>query len=572
MSDERLIHDLFPHRTTHGDPSFRPHQFEIIRDVLDAFDDGVEDVIVEAPTGTGKTDIAKTVALVMTNGYQAALPAARRKGSEEEIFAELAPHQAHMITSMKMLQDAYLNTPGEVKLIKGKSNYVCVKDPKQTTLDVIADSLAGQEERAPLTCRDADLFFGTLCAKGCPYQRAKRDAQFAAVALHNFESFLNQGTLGGVFGPRRLLTIDEGHNTEERLAQFMAMDFTSRQFDRMDLPWTRLDSEDGIEEWAKLRHAEISRQLEKDRANIATVRSVGKKVDYHAAKAGNRLVKRVRAMEEIHTKLGRYLSSIVHREGYKPARWVVDYDAERVGIEPVEAGRFVKSALLRFGQHRLHLSATFLESTGAYSRALKIKSGMKFMSVPSTFPVASRRIKRAYAGNMRQAEFDKNWSGLVDKVREVMRDHAHERGVVHCTSYAIAERLFTSLSDERVLAHDKRSRESTVGWFMSGHAPEDAVLLAVGLTEGYDFKDDLCRFQVITRIPYPYPGKRLLARKEVDPQYMDWRTCLTLVQTYGRGVRSATDRCVTYVLDSRFDRFINANRRQLPDWFLEAAR
>jgi Rad3-related DNA helicase len=53
---------------------------------------------------------------------------------------------------------------------------------------------------------------------------------------------------------------------------------------------------------------------------------------------------------------------------------------------------------------------------------------------------------------------------------------------------------------------------------------------------------------------------------------MDWRTCLTLVQTYGRGMRSADDYCNTYVLDDRFDRFVKVNKGQLPGWFLESIR
>jgi len=122
------------------------------------------------------------------------------------------------------------------------------------------------------------------------------------------------------------------------------------------------------------------------------------------------------------------------------------------------------------------------------------------------------------------------------------------------------------------VSYEKRTRDSVINRFMSGWEYPDGVLMAVALTEGYDFKNDLCRFQVMVRVPYPVPGKCMKARMEKDGRFYGWRTSLTLVQTYGRGVRSKTDYCKTYVLDSRFTDFVKREDDQLPYWFLEAIK
>ena len=93
------------------------------------------------------------------------------------------------------------------------------------------------------------------------------------------------------------------------------------------------------------------------------------------------------------------------------------------------------------------------------------------------------------------------------------------------------------------------------------------------MTEGIDLPGDLSRWQVICKLPYPYLGDPQIARRrELDPTWYDWRTCLTVVQAYGRSVRSADDFAVTYVLDADFKAFLKRQRGRLPGWFLEAVQ
>ena len=566
MVDENYIHSIFPHRDTGGRPSYRRHQFEVIRDALSAMESGTETVVIEAPTGSGKTDIAKTVAMYMTRDFETVR---RQASGEPDPSMMMSSAQAHMVTSMKMLQDAYLKTAGEVVLLKGKSNYVCAKDPRDSLS--LLDS-AGYE----FTCSDADMFYG---GKGCedrkcPYLAARALAHDRPLALHNFDSFLSQVCLGKVFPhPRALITVDEAHNVEDKIISFSAVEVNSSMLQAIGLKWEPLVNEPDSGPWLIDINAKVAALATLARTEISNLRVIYQGSNRPAdGKRIRTLSKTLKICDDIVQRSQRYLSSVDAKKG-KPLRWIVDFDTESTRFEPVQGGRFVREALLKWGRKQLLLSATFLDGDNAYSHALKLRPGTtKKFAVPSTFPADRRPVIKRYIGNMGYRDFEANGPLLASELAKIVDENPGRRGVIHCTSYAIAEKLRLSLKSPRLVWHGKDDREAVVKQFLSRGKAADAVLVGVGLTEGYDFAGDLCRFQVLIKIPYPFPSKRLKARAESDPRHMDWRTCLTLVQTYGRGMRSADDYCNTYVLDDRFDRFVKVNKGQLPGWFLESIR
>lgn len=577
---EDLIRDLFPHRTPDGQPSFRANQFEVIRDTLAAFDDpGVTDVVAELPTGAGKTSIAVTVARVMTRGFRRDLvPAARatvKTGDIESGLGMLADNQAHLITSMKMLQDAYLGDDRTIKLVKGKGNYECRRGG-EGGLATLGAIVSGRS--VDFSCSEAEDMYGRICETRCPYRRARDEARFAPIALHNFDSFLHQVTLGGAFTPRRLLTVDEAHNAEEKIRGFMTIVVEERSFRALGMDWTPLASEDldAVTDWVKTLVSGLSTRARQLADDVAMLRGEGggriKLADVERLKKSVGLSK---LADLLLTRLNRFMGSRNVPEGVRPATWVAtnEHGGSQVTLEPVDAGRFVPQALMRYGEKRLHLSATFLDDTGAYTRSVKIRSvGTRRISVPSTFPVIRRPIVVENAGKLGSRDWDKNFPRAVASVRDILDRHPDVRGVLHCTSYDMAAAFKAELNDKRLVSYTPKSRDSVIGAFMAQAGRRDSVLLAVALTEGYDFKHDLCRFQVITRVPFIVPDKCVKARSEKDPRFYGWRTALALVQTYGRGMRAADDYCVTYVLDGRFRDFVKRERELLPKWFLEAIK
>jgi Rad3-related DNA helicase len=94
------------------------------------------------------------------------------------------------------------------------------------------------------------------------------------------------------------------------------------------------------------------------------------------------------------------------------------------------------------------------------------------------------------------------------------------------------------------------------------------------MDRGIDLPDDLCRVQVVAKIPYPnIKDRRINARMRSKGGSVWYRmqTIRSLVQMTGRGVRSETDRAVTYILDQQFGiNLWRQGRFLFPSWWSEA--
>jgi Rad3-related DNA helicase len=100
--------------------------------------------------------------------------------------------------------------------------------------------------------------------------------------------------------------------------------------------------------------------------------------------------------------------------------------------------------------------------------------------------------------------------------------------------------------------------------------PGPTVLCSPAMTEGIDLADDLSRFQVIVKVPYPVHKNPYVAARMRDKGWYEWQTAMRLIQATGRSVRSQVDFAETYIVDSEFGEFRRRSRRLLPTWWLEA--
>ena len=144
--------------------------------------------------------------------------------------------------------------------------------------------------------------------------------------------------------------------------------------------------------------------------------------------------------------------------------------------------------------------------------------------------------------------------------------HAGERGLIHAT-YQMADMLRTKLVDSRFIFHNRENKKEMYQRYIDS---KDGILVACGMYEGIDLPDDLGRWQVITKIPWPSLGDAAIAAlAERDPEWYLWETAKTVIQAGGRVSRHEADYGVTYCLDSSFMRLYNEGSHLLPRWFLD---
>jgi ATP-dependent DNA helicase DinG len=201
---------------------------------------------------------------------------------------------------------------------------------------------------------------------------------------------------------------------------------------------------------------------------------------------------------------------------------------------------------------------------------------VKFIRVSSDFPIENRPIyplNTAYLNydNLQRQEIRSNIVKAVDKI---MNLHQNDKGIIHTTSYKqlnfIKQNVSYQNAQRLVETNSLIERDEVIGRHTATKS-EFTVLISPSLYTGLDLKDDLSRFQIIVKVPFPDLNDRwIYAKTKKDKQWYYWQTALRLVLSYGRSVRSKEDWAKTYVLDSLFSDFLGKNRSMFPDWFTSA--
>ena len=133
----------------------------------------------------------------------------------------------------------------------------------------------------------------------------------------------------------------------------------------------------------------------------------------------------------------------------------------------------------------------------------------------------------------------------------------------------IVENISDTNANRLLVTDPAKQRDEIIAEHANSTKP--TVLISPSLYTGLDLKDDLSRFQIITKVPYPNTADRWTkAKRQMDPEWYYWQTALKLVQAYGRSIRSKEDWAKTYVLDSAFGYFVKKNKKFFPDWFTRA--
>jgi len=154
-----------------------------------------------------------------------------------------------------------------------------------------------------------------------------------------------------------------------------------------------------------------------------------------------------------------------------------------------------------------------------------------------------------------------------------MQRHPDEKGLVHCHSYAIQERLADHLRElgvgARVRTHDAEDRDPQLATWQRVDDPE--VFLSVKMEEALDLEGDLCRWQLLCKAPYPNTRDSRVAARLADDQWgWYYRTALrTVIQACGRVVRAPDDFGATYLADSSLLDLFERARTDMPDWFAD---
>lgn len=504
--------------------SYRPGQREAIERAEDAFKRGYKLVIIEAPTGIGKSQIAQ--ALASWSSY------------------------AHILTPQKILQSQYQRDFPEMFVMKGRNAYPCHE--------------------------------GKTCAEGscrvkhktlhddCPYAQALMNARMAATGVHNFDSFHYQTMLGRGFGHRELLIVDECHAIEPKFLGFMEITLTNYKKPRLIIPKYKTLKE--YDKFLEMQYEEIVRE-------IAEAEQAAN--DRYSSKPLDVIMKDMEELQKLELRLSRYF------EKRETVEYVCEFDGgearynsegkcireargyQSVTIKPVFVGAFVRDSLLSQAERVLMMSATILSKKLFCENVGINPEECVFIQVPGYFPAENRPVYRRYVGNMNKDTIHKTLPEMVKEIKVILAEYPNDRGIIQTHTNFIAEYIKAHINDPRLTFNKDYDRVDDT---LEAHASKPgSFIVAAGLKEGVDLKDELSVVQIICKVSYPDMGDvRVARRMKLTPQYYPHQTATMLVQMFGRSVRSETDHAVTFILDSGFDHFYARNNRLIPKYIQEA--
>jgi Rad3-related DNA helicase len=172
---------------------------------------------------------------------------------------------------------------------------------------------------------------------------------------------------------------------------------------------------------------------------------------------------------------------------------------------------------------------------------------------------------------MSYKEKDTSFPYITKMIGNIINMYKGKRGIVQTGSYSFAKQLKEALPDDiqkRVLLYeDSAGKQDNLEVFKYS---TDKILIGPSLVEGLSLNDDLCRFQIIMKVPYPsLADKFISAKRDFNPQWYSDTTTISVLQGVGRGVRSERDWCVTFILDGCFNNLLSSSRSMFPQEFID---
>ena len=518
-------------------PSPRPGQMETIAEIKDVIERGYSNIILEAGTGTGKSAIAITLARL----YQ----------------------PAYILTMTKQLQSQYASEFC-YPLVKGRNNFFCLDSNLELECDrgtcqTVPNSQKfacdygiskSPFESGGLAFQDA---FGTpiyfRSANRCQYWDQKAHAVQSPITLMNYDYALLELNYVKHFGRRRLMVLDEAHNLEAKLMRRLEVNLFNRRLDRdikKNIPQDMMSYSEP-QEWIMFIEAIYDSYQE-----INT-----KEIPKNRADRINRM------------KMN--LSDLLRHLEQNPDNWVVDPNQTGVSFKPLRVDAYANDRLFQYADINLFMSATILDNE-LFCKWLGINPDETYyLKIKSIFPPSLRPVHLQLVGNMSRRLIKRTAPKTLPILEKIIEHHKYEKGLIHTHNYKCQNFIIKNLKNPRLLSHTQRNREHVLEIFENSTEP--MILVSPSMSEGVDLPYEKCQFQVIYKIPFPYLGdKQINQRKNLDPKWYAYKTIITLLQAYGRGMRAEDDYCETYILDGNF-RMLTRNplyRDLIPTFFKEA--
>jgi len=526
----------------------RSQQIELIQKCKNTINNGKKFILVNAPTGSGKSYFA----IMFSNWY--------RNYVNDEARIDI-------VTNSKLLQNQYKNSFDFIKVLKGQSNYHCSQHS--------CNCQQGKEMNSLLKKK---------CGS-CPYDIAKQIWVNSDMGLSNFHllnSFFIYAQDPVLERNANLLIVDEAHDFESVFCDFLSIKLSGKLFKKYGMDQTEvekfenlLDKIKTIEEFMDFLEMKF----------LPTINGLHDK--YEALLKHNKNRKLYYQYFSYISKQIEKFDTVLVKYSNDPNNWSLDISRSKdrrieLLIEPIWGYDYLKEYIWRKYDHVLFMSGSILDQ-----KMFCFINGLEpelsdYYELDSTFPVENRPIYYVKCGKMTYNSKKTTFEKQVPIIENILKKYPDKNGIIHTTNYEIADWIKNSIDNDRLVNHDSETREDIVTKFLNENNRNDdteekkvktnSVMISPSLMSGISLDEDLSRFQIIVKVPYPNIGSnKIKERQKADRKWYDWKTCVDIIQMTGRSVRSDTDWAHTFILDSSFSDIMKRTT-YLPRWFTNSIK
>ncbi len=517
---------------------------------------GYKKIILCAPTGVGKSLVGATVSRYFDSSFT--------------------------ITASKHLQDQYIKDIPFLKPVKGKQNFPCLKMMESEKVDNTRKAMRwgftcdkGQcQEKINKNGKEVievckfkptikQVEDNTQEAKSCHYYLQKYDALVSKHSLWNYYAFFQimkfNKKLFEDYLDRKVSIFDESHKIEDQIMQFIGFDIFSGQVEECNLNTAKYDLTD-LDSTIQLID-DIAYSYAKKIKDIKESDSYQKEPDYESiTRLERRYDRAAQAKIDILTDKDNFVVNDPVQD--------LNGNFRAISVKPIDVSTFANSFFTT--EYQIFMSATIDKFSFCENMGLQ-QDDVTFIDTPkSPFPIEHRRIDLLNIKRLSYASTEADELEVIKVIDRIMDEHSGERGLILTSSVPRCQKILKYLSPKNTrrirICHSYNKDGKTQDEIISEHAADPTgVLLSSSLWEGVDLKDDLSRFQIIAKVPYPnYKEKRTKAKMDKFPLWYTSQTLTKLLQGFGRSIRSEDDWAKTYVLDTAVNNVFFKAQKMIP--------
>ena len=538
------------------DFQLRAGQREAVLEICETYFNGSADtIILDAPTGTGKSIIAMLSSLVLSS-----------YGKEGYLIASDIALQEQYELDIKNFGFLWGS-------IKGVDNYTCDINGEKFSLGECRMRNLSKQQTSSLSCYS-----------NCAYYSNRERAIASKVSLLNYiywlvqrnyvERKMAEENLEPPFKKRDFAFFDEAHKIDDIVQNYFSPRIDKDLVEKM-IELQNFLKREGYTD-PKLSQEELNLELKKIftsdskeilffalenlEVSILRLNIIGKefreklKKSYPVErgitipKKFKRVLFLIEYMKDIHCKIEDFTELLILAGIHNLVK--IPSGELTVSFQCLDETHLLQWHFHEKAPFKVMMSATFGNYKN-YAKVAALKSA-KVITLKSDFDYSKSPIYYSKLFKLNYKEREKNLPHVMAMLDRILDRHPDERGIIHTGSYYFSEEILKrTRHGQRIINYDgsKEKREALLKF----HSSVDGVLIGPSLLEGLDLQEDKSRFQVFFKVPFPSLSDPMVKEKlKRSNEWYDWKTALSISQGVGRSVRNKKDWAVTYFLDACF--------------------